>query len=176
MQELLELPASRWDFKDFYSDKPDVDLFLCRALVGGAVGIYLDVMDKVGIDAAGSQPGKKESLERVIHLFNAFLRETSGAGDRDPADFDPFIHDEYLKDVHIHESMRKEYSDRVTKLFTAFQKQFGVRNCVDILGFDPFRYEEYDEETQEVIEEGEWMNKCSECMESIIRTICANGQ
>lgn len=172
----MELPASRWDFKDFYSDKPDVDLFLCRALVGGAVGIYLDVIENQRIDGAGSQPGKKESLERVIHIFNAFLRETSGDGDKDPVDFDPFIHDEYLKDVHIHESVRKEYAERVTKLFTAFQKQFGVRDCVDILGFDPFRYEEYDEETQEIIEEGEWMNKCSECMESIIRIICANGE
>ncbi|MEE9390541.1 MAG: hypothetical protein V3U91_04795 [Candidatus Aminicenantaceae bacterium] len=174
MQELLELPASLWDFKDFYSDKPDADLFPCRALVAGAVSIYLDVITKGGIDRTGLQTGEKESLERVIHLFNAFLLETSGGGDKDPADFDPFIHDEYLKTVHIHENARKEYANRVTKLFTAFQKQFGVRDCVDILGFDPFRYDEYDEETQEAIEEGEWMKKCSECMESIIKTICAN--
>ena len=175
MQELLELPASRWNFKDFYSDKPDADLFPCRALVAGAVSIYLDVITKGGIDRTGLQPGNKDSIERVIHLFNAFLRETSGGISNDQVDFDPFIHDEYLKDVRFDESVRKEYADRMTKLFTAFQKQFGVRDCVDILGFDPFRYDEYDEETQEAIEKGEWMKKCTECMESVIRTICGNG-
>jgi len=59
----------------------------------------------------------------------------------------------------------------VTELFTAFRKQFEVCNCQDILGFDPFRYDEYDEEMQEIIEEGEWIQKCVECMQFIIKII-----
>ena len=154
MQEVLALPSDRWNFQDFYSNKPDVDLFICRALVAGAISIYLDVISKGRADQWESQQGEKASLERVIHVFNAFLRETCGGADGNPADFDPFTHDEYLKGVKIDERARKEYMGRVTHLFTTFHKQFGVRDCVDILGFDPFRYDEYDEETQERIEEG----------------------
>ena len=174
MQEVFALPSDRWNFKDFYSDKPDEDLFICRALVAGAISIYLDVISKGGIDQWETQQGEKDFLKRVTHLFNAFLRETCGGGDGDPADFDPFTYDEYLKGVQVDERARKEYIERVTQLFTAFQKQFGVRDCVDILGFDPFRYDEYDEETQERIEEGAWMEECVKCMESIIKTIYDN--
>ncbi len=173
MQGILELPADKWDFTDFHSDKPE-DLFLCRVLVSGAVSIYLDVISKGGIDQSGAQQPKKNHLKRVIHLFNAFLSETSGGTNGDPADFDPFSWDESLKGIHIDESARKEYVERVTQLFTAFQKKFGVRDCVAILGFDPFRYSEYDEKTQERIAEGGWMEKCVQCMESIIRTIYDN--
>ena len=174
MQEVLALPSDRWDFKDFYSDKPDVDLFICRALVAGAISIYLDVISEVEPDQRESHQGEKASLERVTHLFNAFLRETCGGIDGNLADFDPFTHDEYLKGVEIDEGTRKEYVKRVTHLFTVFHQQFGVRDCVDMLGFDPFRYDEYDDETQERIEEGEWMEKCVKCMESIIKTIYDN--
>ena len=173
MQEILKLPADKWDFTDFYSEKPE-DLFVCRALVSRAVSIYLDVISEGGIDHSGSQQGKKELIKRVIHLFNAFLRETRGGTDIDPVEFDPFSYDEYLKGVQIDDSARKEYLERVTQLFTAFQKEFGVRDCVAILGFDPFRYSEYDEKTQERIAEGGWMEKCVECMESIIKTIGGN--
>ncbi len=134
--------------------------------------MYLDVISKRRIDQQGFRQGGKESLERVIHLFNAFLRETCGRSNENPEGFDPFVNDEYLKGVSIDEVDRKEYIERVTKLFSDFHNQFGVCSCVGILGFDPFRYDEYDEKTQERIEGGEWMKKCSEGMERIVRTIC----
>lgn len=172
MQEILELPADRWDFGAFYSGSPeDADRFLCKVLAAGAIAIYLDIIVKKDADQAASKSEKKDSIERVIHLFNAFLEESSRGNGKNPADFDPFRHDEYLGDVHVDEDIRKEYAERVTELFTAFRKQFEVCNCQDILGFDPFRYDEYDEEMQEIIEEGEWMQKCVECMQVIIKTI-----
>jgi len=171
LQEILELPADRWDFDAFYSENPDADRFLCKVLVAGAVAIYLDIMAKKDAGQTVSKSQKKDCIERVIHLFNAFLEESSWGNGENPAGFDPFGYDEYLGDAHVDEGIRKEYSERVTELFTAFRKQFEVCNCQDILGFDPFRYDEYDEEMQEIIEEGEWIQKCVECMQFIIKII-----
>lgn len=167
----MELPEDRWDFGAFYSENPDADRFLCKVLAAGAISIYLDIIAKKDAGQTASNSEKKDSVERVTHLFNALLRESNRGDDNNPADFDPFGYDEYLGDAHIDEGIRKEYSERVTELFTAFRKQFEVCNCQDILGFDPFRYDEYDEEMQEIIEEGEWMQKCVECMQFIIKTI-----
>ncbi len=57
----------------------------------------------------------------------------------------------------------------VGRLSDEFQNAFNCQNCVDILGFDPFSYELYDEETQEKIESGKWMEKGVECMQLIIK-------
>ena len=166
------MPADRWNFNDFYSDKPeDTDRFLCKVLAAGAVAIYLDIITKSSIDLLMPQSEKKDSTERVIHIFNSFLDKCSGENGEDPADFDPFTYDQGLAGITVDENLRDAYRARAKKLFSAFQNKFGVRDCVDILGFDPFSYEDYDEATQEQIESGEWIQKCVDCMQHIIKVI-----
>jgi hypothetical protein len=64
--------------------------------------------------------------------------------------------------------MREEYRQRAMKLAGDFQQKFQCSDCVDVLGFDPFSYELYDEDIQEKIEQGEWMEKCVDCMKHIV--------
>jgi hypothetical protein len=172
LQEIFELPADRLNFTDFYSDKPeDTDRFLCKVLAAGAVAIYLDIITKSNIEPLISHSVKENSTERVIKIFNSFLDKCSGENGEDPANFDPFAHDRGLAGITVDENLRDAYRARARKLFSAFQSKFGVRDCVDILGFDPFSYEDYDEATQEQIESGEWIQKCVDCMQYIIRVL-----
>ena len=172
LQEVLNLPADRWDFSEFYSEKPDdTDRFLCKVLAAGAVAIYLDIITKSDIKPINREMDKDDPADRVVQIFNSFLNMCSDGNGKNPAQFDPFQCDQALEALTIDDKLRKTYADRVSKLFTAFTDKFRVRDCVDILGFDPFSYEDYDEETQEEIESGEWMQKCVECMQHIITTI-----
>jgi hypothetical protein len=172
LQEVLNLPADRWDFNEFYSDKPDdTDRFLCKVLAAGAVAIYLDIITKSDIKPINRKTDKYDSADRVVHIFNLFLNICSDGNGKNPAEFDPFQYDQVLEGLTIDDNLRKAYADRALKLFDAFKNKFRVRDCVDILGFDPFSYEDYDEDTQEKIESGEWMQKCVECMQHIITTI-----
>lgn len=172
MQELLHIPPDHWDFSRFYSDKPeDSDRFLCKVVVAGAVAIYLDVLSNGGIDGAPAQPAKKTSSDRVVQIFNRFIIDCSGDEGEDPVSFDPFAHDPRLEGIEISDRLRKEYTTRVTTLFRGFRAEFPGSNCVDILGFDPFAYADYDEEIQEEIEKGEWMQKCIECMQHVISSV-----
>ena len=171
MQELLHIPPAHWDFSHFYSDKPeDSDRFLCKVLVAGAVAIYLDVLSKGGLDGAPAQPGEKTAADRVVQIFNRFIIDCSGDAGQDPASFDLFAHDPGLENIGISDHLRKEYTERVTALFSGFRAEFPGSNCVDILGFDPFAYADYDEEIQEEIESGEWMQQCIDCMQYVIST------
>ena len=172
MQEVLDLPTDRWDFNEFYSEKPDdTDRFLCKVLAAGAVAIYLEIITKSDIKLIDREADKDDSAKRAVHIFNMFLSICSEGNGKKPTGFDPFQYDQALEGLTIHDNLRKAYEERVSKLFAAFKDKFRVRDCVDILGFDPFNYEDYDEETQEKIESGEWMQKCVECMQHIITTI-----
>jgi hypothetical protein len=168
----LNLPADRWDFNEFYSETPDdTDRFLCKVLAAGAVAIYLDIITKSDIKPINCKTDKDDSADRVVHIFNSFLNICSDDNGKNPVEFDPFQCDLVLEGITIDDNLRKAYADRVSKLFAAFKDKFRVCDCVDILGFDPFSYEDYDEEIQEEIESGEWMQKCVECMQYIITTI-----
>lgn len=168
LQEILKLPPERWDFADFYAENPDADRFLCKALAAGAMAIYLDVIDQMEGDS--SQPSDlKESIERVNHIFNQHLEETSEGKSLNPIDFDPFVYDPALKGTTIKESYKKAYQKRVKTLFQSFETEFKACNCQDVLGFDPFSYVDYDEKMQEYIEEGEWMRKCVDCMQFLVK-------
>lgn len=165
----MNFSGDHWDFEFFYSDKPDTDLFFCRAVVAGAVSIYLDVVTEK--DNKGSKTINKGSLERVINIFNAFLKKTSEQKKEGLLNFNPFKYDVGLESSDVDANVRNEYKERLKSFLKAFQSKYEVFNCVEILGFDPFRYEEYDEATQESIEEGEWMQKCTDCMRSIVEDI-----
>jgi len=172
LKDVLDLSKDRWDFTDFYSDKPDdTDRFLCKVVAAGAMAIYLDIISRIERERGRSDPGEKEPIERVNQLVNAMLNETADGKNEKLAAFDPFDHDDYLKGIDVSEDMRKEYGQRAATFFTHFDEAFNCQDCVDILGFDPFSYELYDEETQEEIESGEWMEKCVECMQHIIASI-----
>jgi hypothetical protein len=168
LQDILRLPAEKWDFDDFYSENPDADRFLCKALAAGAMAIYLDVIDKMNTGRQ-TQPEGKESIQRVNQIFNIHLEESSRGNGMDPADFDPFKYDEKLKNIKVDEKFKKEYRNRVKALCQAFENKFNSCSCQGILGFDPFSYEDYDEKMQEFIEEGEWMQKCIDCMQFIVK-------
>ena len=168
LQEILKLPPEKWDFAEFYAENPDADRFLCKALAAGAMAIYLDVISQMEADS--SQPSDlKKSIERVNHIFNQHLEETSEGKSLHPIDFDPFVYDEALKDTEIKESYKKAYQKRVKTLFQSFETEFNACNCQDVLGFDPFSYTDYDEEMQEYIEEGKWMQKCIDCMQFLVK-------
>ena len=168
LQEILQLPPEKWDFAEFYAENPDADRFLCKALAAGAMAIYLDVIGQM--EAATSHPPDlSKSIERVNHTFNQHLEETSEGKSLHPVNFDPFEHDEALKDIAIDEKYKKAYQKRVKTLFQEFESEFNACNCQDILGFDPFSYVDYDEDMQEYIEEGEWMKKCIDCMQFLVK-------
>jgi hypothetical protein len=168
LQEILKLPPEKWDFAEFYAENPDADRFLCKALAAGAMAIYLDVISQM--EAESAQPSDpKKSIERVNHIFNQHLEETSEGKSLHPIDFDPFAYDQALKGTEVKESYKKVYQQRVKTLFQNFESEFSACNCQDVLGFDPFSYEDYDEEMQEYIEEGEWMNKCIDCMQFLVK-------
>ena len=170
LQEILKLPPEKWDFAEFYAENPDADRFLCKALAAGAMAIYLDVIGQM--EAESSQPiHLEESIERVNRIFNQHLEETSEGKSLHPVDFDPFAYDEALKGVEVDTNYKKAYKNRVKILFQTFETEFNACNCQDILGFDPFSYEDYDEKMQEYIEEGEWMQKCVDCMQFLIKKI-----
>ena len=168
LQEILNLPPEKWDFAEFYAENPDADRFLCKALAAGAMAIYLDVIGQMEADSA--QPSNpKKTIERVNHIFNQHLEETSEGKSLHPIDFDPFMYDEALKDTKIKASFKKAYQKRVKTLFQSFETEFNACNCQDVLGFDPFSYTDYDEEMQEYIEEGKWMQKCIDCMQFLVK-------
>ena len=172
LKDVLDLSKNRWDFTDFYSDKPDdTDRFLCKVVAAGAISIYLDILTKRERERGGTVPVVTEPIERVNALVDAMLEETTAGKDEKLATFDPFAHDRYLDNEIVTGEMRSEYRDRATRFLVEFQKTFNCQDCVDILGFDPFSYELYDEETQEEIESGEWMEKCVECMQHIVRSL-----
>ncbi|MDJ0986979.1 MAG: hypothetical protein QNJ26_15675 [Desulfobacterales bacterium] len=168
LQEILKLPPEKWDFADFYAENPDADRFLCKALAAGAMAIYLDVIGQMEAETSQSSD-IKESIERVNHIFNQHLEETSEGKPIHPVDFDPFAYDEALKGIEIDERYKKSYQKKVKTLFQSFETEFNACNCQDVLGFDPFSYVDYDEEMQEYIEEGEWMQKCIDCMQFLVK-------
>jgi hypothetical protein len=168
LQEILKLPPEKWDFAEFYAENPDADRFLCKALAAGAMAIYLDVIGKMEADSS-QQSDFSESIERVNHIFNQHLEETSEGKSLHPVDFDPFEYDEALKGTEVKQKYKKAYQKRLKLLFQTFETEFNGCNCQDILGFDPFSYEDYDEKMQEYIEEGEWMQKCVDCMQFLVK-------
>ena len=168
LQEILKLPPEKWDFAEFYAENPDADRFLCKALAAGAMAIYLDVIGQM--EASSSQPSDfSKSIERVNHIFNQHLEETSEGKSLHPVNFDPFEHDEALKGIEVEEKYKKAYQKRVKALFQTFETEFKACNCQDILGFDPFSYADYGEDMQEYIEEGKWMQKCVDCMQFLVK-------
>ena len=176
MQEVLGLPSGRWDFESFYSENPeDADTFPCKALASGALAIYLDIVSKIELDRVKAESEKENSNQRVMRLFNIFLKACSRENGIDPTDFDPFRHDENLKSIQVDEKFKTEYKERFKALSVAFEDRFGVSNCQEILGFDPFNYADYDEKMQEYIEEGKWMRKCKVCMQFVVETMASNS-
>ena len=172
LKEVLDLSQDRWDFTDFYSDKPDdTDQFLCKVVAAGAISIYLDIITTRGRELGGTAPIAMEPIERVNALVDAMLEETAAGKNEKLVTFDPFGHDRYFENEIVTEEMRYEYRERATRFLIEFQKTFHCQDCVDILGFDPLSYELYDEKTQEEIESGEWMEKCVECMQHIVRVL-----
>jgi len=172
LQEILALPADRYDFGEFYSGKPeDTDRYLCKVLAAGALAIYLDIITKNDIGDGVVQPEAKNPVERLIHLFDAFVEEASRGDVHNPVNSDPFKYDEGLGGVYVAQEIREEYVKRVENMFNTFQQKFGVLSCQELLGFDPFLYDQYDEEMQGYIEGGEWMQKCTNCIENMIQTI-----
>jgi hypothetical protein len=168
----LGLPPERWDFSNFYSEKPDeVDSFACKVLVAGAVGIYLDLLERSGLEAKAPAAEASGNTERVTRIFNSLLRAISIDRTRPPAEVDPFEMDDGLRQPTVAGSLRESYRKRTANLFASFEEKYQGRNCDEILGFDPFRYEEYDEATQAKIEEGGWMERCVDCMRHIIQTV-----
>jgi hypothetical protein len=168
LQKILKLPPEKWNFAEFYAENPDADRFLCKALAAGAMAIYLDVIGQM--EAELPQPyDPVNSIERVNTIFNKYLEQTSEGKSLHPVDFDPFAYDETLKNIEVEETYKKSYQKRVNALFQTFEAEFNACNCQDILGFDPFSYEDYDEEMQEYIEDGEWMQKCIDCMQFLVK-------
>jgi hypothetical protein len=169
LQDISLLPKEIWDFADLYSDKPDdTEQFLCKVLAAGAVAIYLDILSRRYQELGTVDSKIPEPIERVNELMNALLAQTAAGRHDMLSAFDPFQQDTYLDQGVVTAEMRAEYAQRAEKLFNDFHQAFNCRDCVDILGFDPFSYELYDEEIQEQIEEGEWMEKCVDCMKHII--------
>jgi hypothetical protein len=170
LQEVLGLPPERWDFSNFYSEKPDeVDSFACKVLAAGLLGIYLDILERSALAAHSTETQANGNSERAAKVFNSLLRAISIDRTKSPADIDPFDLDATLSKVAVDDTFRNSYRQRAAKLLAAFEAEFQGRNCDEILGFDPFRYEEYDEPTQAKIEEGAWMERCVDCMRHIIR-------
>ena len=175
LQEILKLPPEKWDFTEFYAENPDADRFLCKALAAGAMAIYLDVIGQM--EAELSQPSDPgNSIERVNNTFNQYLEQTSEGKPLHPVDFDPFAYDEALKGIEVDETYKKAYQKRVKVLFQTFEAEFNACKCQDILGFDPFSYEDYDEDMQEYIEEGKWMQKCIDCMQFLVKKMGNTAQ
>lgn len=170
LQNISLLPEEIWDFTDLYSDKPDdTEQFVCKVLAAGAVGIYMEILTRRIQELGIANSNSPEPIERVNELMNAILAETAAGKHEKLTAFDPFQQDRYLKKEVVTEEMRSEYRQRAARLFDDFYRAFNCRDCVDILGFDPFSYELYDEEIQEQIEAGEWMEKCVDCMKHIIK-------
>ena len=166
------MPSERWDFSNFYSDKPDeVDSFACKVLAAGAVGIYLDILERSGLGSNSPGAEGAGNPERAAKIFNSLLRAISIDRTRPPADVDPFDLDPQLQQAKVDHSLRESYRKRTANLFATFEEKYQGRNCDEILGFDPFRYEEYDEATQAKIEEGAWMERCVDCMGHIIQVV-----
>lgn len=173
LQMVLDLPENRWDWEKFYSEKPeDTDRFTCKALVAGALGIYL-----AAVDRWEKEKGKKTDLEtagenrRVMGIFNAMLQFASGERSHRFEQFDPFEHDPLFGQEMPEEALRQSYRAGLSALLNDFRNRFQVQDCVDILGFDPFSYEDYDEKTQEEIESGEWMKECLKCMQHVVACV-----
>lgn len=169
LQELSILPQEHWNFTDLYTDKPDSEHFLCKVFAAGIISIYLDIVTRRYQEIGPDNSKIQEPIERVNDLMNALLRETAAGKHFKLDDFDPFHTDTYLKSGLITEKMKEEYRQRAIRLATEFRREFKCSDCVDVLGFDPFSYELYDEDIQEKIEQGEWMEKCVDCMKHIIQ-------
>ena len=170
LQDISLLPKEIWDFADLYSDKPDdTEQFLCKVLAAGAVAIYLDLLSRRYRELGAVNSKIPEPIDRVNELMNKLLAQTAAGRHDKLSAFDPFRQDAFLDQDIVTEQMRTEYARRAEKLFNDFHQALNCRDCVDILGFDPFSYELYDEEIQEQIEEGEWMEKCVDCMKHIIQ-------
>jgi hypothetical protein len=170
LQELSFLPVEQWDFTDLYTDKPDTEHFLCRVFAAGIISIYLHILTRRYRDLGLDNLKIQEPIERVNKLMNELLKETAEGEHRRLDTFDPFKNDSYLKRGLITEEMQNEFRERARYLSRKFQEKFNCSDCVDVLGFDPFSYELYDEDVQEEIEKGEWMEKCVDCMKHIVRT------
>jgi hypothetical protein len=169
LQDLEFLPKEHWDFTDLYTDKPDSEHFICKVFAAGIISIYLNIITRRYRELGMNNSKILEPIERVNDLMNALLRETSDGKPAKLNDYDPFKDDIYLKNGFVTEKMREEYRQRALKLAGDFQQEFKCSDCVDVLGFDPLSYELYDEAIQEKIEEGEWMEKCVDCMKHIIQ-------
>ena len=170
LQDLEFLPKEHWDFTDLYTDKPDSEHFICKVFAAGIISIYLDIITRRYRELGMNNSKIMEPIERVNDLMNALLRETSDGKPAKLNDYDPFKDDTCLTNGFVTEKMREEYRQRALKLAGDFQQEFKCSDCVDVLGFDPLSYELYDEAIQEKIEQGEWMEKCVDCMKYIIQT------
>jgi len=168
LQDLDFLPKEHWDFKELYTDKPDTERFLCKVFAAGITAIYLEIITRRYRELGMNNSKIPEPIERVNALMNEILRETSDGKHVKLNDFDPFECDAYLKNGFVTENMREEYRQRAVKLAGDFQQKFQCSDCVDVLGFDPFSYDLYDEDIQEELEKGEWMEKCVDCMKHIV--------
>lgn len=135
------------------------------------MGIYLDIIERSGLGSKSPGAEATGNPERVAKIFNSLLRAISIDRTRPPADVDPFDLDQDLQQAKVDHSLRVSYRNRTAKLFATFEEKYQGRNCDEILGFDPFRYEEYDEATQAKIEEGDWMERCVDCMRHIIQVV-----
>jgi len=90
LQEVLGLSAGRWNFESFYSENPeDADIFPCKALASGAIAIYLDMVSKIEPDRVKANPEKENSNQRVMRLFNIFLKACSRENGTDPTELGP---------------------------------------------------------------------------------------
>jgi hypothetical protein len=125
----LGLPPERWDFSNFYSEKPDeVDSFACKVLAAGAVGIYLDILERSGLEAKAPDAEASGNTERVAKIFNSLLRAISIDRTRPPAEVDPFELDEGLRQPTVDDSLRESYRKRTANLFASFEEKYQGRN------------------------------------------------
>ncbi len=172
LQQILAFPEERWNFNMFHSENPDYEPFLCKALLAGAMGIYLDVLNRDDQSPSQQDESCEESIQRIISLFNRMLEEMSGPQAKRVQEVDPFAFDApALRTISDPEWAKREYQRRVAELVDAFVGRFGEWDCQALLGFNPFNYLNYDEETQAYIEQGEWMEKCCKYVKMVVRQL-----
>jgi len=168
LQQVLKLPVERFNWDEFYSEKPEeTDRFVCKAVIAGALGIYLKIIHEWEV-----QNGKESGWNMIyesrlaMELFNKMLQCTSGERTGQFETFNPFPHDPRFSTIP--NELKKLYQNELSYFLDYFRKRFHMQDCVEILGFDPFNYEAYDTKTQEEIESGEWMKECLKCMQHVV--------
>ena len=107
-------------------------------------------------------------MEKVNNLFNTILEEVSKPGSKNLKELDPFELEQNELGVKDIQAACNEYNNRVSYLYDKFLDKFNESECQALLGFNPFDYLSYDEEMQEYIEGGEWMQNCCKYMEEVV--------